>query len=323
MELKIGKYLITTPIKQILETLRTELGNGLLKSITEKHSNVIITCPFHKGGNENKPSCYVYNYSNNPKVERGTVHCFTCDYTARLPKFIGDCFGENISYGERWLISHFGDTIEENIEILPPITLEEKKPTNPINENYLSQFDYYHEYMWKRRLTKDVVDKFRVGYDKDHDAITFPVWDDKNNLTMVTERSVNTKHFYIDENKEKPVYLLNFIKNESIEEFYIVESQINALTLWSWGKPAVGLIGKGSPHQRELINRSGARNIHLAFDGDDAGRKAIYKWLTSLKNDILVDVVILPEGKDVNDLVKEEFESLPILDKWEWLKRYN
>ena len=41
--------------------------------------------------------------------------------------------------------------------------------------------------MWKRGLSKDVVDRFKIGYDKEHNAIVFPVWDEKNQLVMLTQ----------------------------------------------------------------------------------------------------------------------------------------
>lgn len=42
-----------------------------------------------------------------------------------------------------------------------------------------------------------------------------------------------------------------------------------------------------------------------------------------MKEDVLIDVVEIPEGKDLNDLSKEEFESLPILDSYSWLDKYS
>ena len=48
---------------------------------------------------------------------------------------------------------------------------------------------------------------------------------------MLTRRSVNNKTFIIDSKKQKPVYLLYYLKKRDIKEAYICESQINALTL--------------------------------------------------------------------------------------------
>ena len=101
MDLIIRNKRIDTPIMTILTTLKSELHNGLLKDIeSETQDNIPITCPSHKNGRENRPSCYVYCRKDNDKVEYGRVHCFTCGYSVSLPEFIGDCFG---SFEKRYL----------------------------------------------------------------------------------------------------------------------------------------------------------------------------------------------------------------------------
>ena len=81
MDLIIRSKRIDAPIMTILTTLKSELHNGLLKDIErENQDNIPITCPSHKGGRENKPSCYVYCRRDNDKVEYGRVHCFTCGF---------------------------------------------------------------------------------------------------------------------------------------------------------------------------------------------------------------------------------------------------
>ena len=61
----INNTLIDVPIIEILKKLRYESNGRYLNSIEDKGSYCIITCPFHKDGHENKPSCSVnYNDSN-------------------------------------------------------------------------------------------------------------------------------------------------------------------------------------------------------------------------------------------------------------------
>ena len=94
---------------------------------------------------------------------------------------------------------------------------------------------------------------------------------------------------------------------------YVVESQINCLTLWQWGYPAIALFGTGSKKQYDILNRSGIRNYILCFDGDDAGRKATQRFIDNLKSDVFISVKQIPDGKDVNDLTKEEFDKLLVI----------
>ena len=311
MDLIIRDKIIEAPIRDILFTLRKELNNGLLKDIgIENNNNVSITCIAHKGGRETHPSCSVFCKRDDKKVEYGTVHCFTCGYTSGLPQFVADCFNQTIEYGEEWLIDRFGSLLSSGDEYLPPIEIDNLPKKEFLSPEILNQYMYYHPYMWQRGLSKEVVDRFAIGFDKEREAITFPVWDESGNLVMITSRSVNSKYFHIEKNKDKPVYLLNYIIKHNIDTVYVCESQVNTLTLWSWGYPAIGLIGTGSTNQYEILNKCGIRNYILCLDGDEAGDKGIKRFIKNIRKDVFVSVKCIPRGKDVNDLTKEQFDCL-------------
>lgn len=316
MQLEVKGRLIDAPIKIILETIKRECPHPILHDIVDKErdKNVTITCPFHKNGAENKPSCHVFKEEDDPKVTYGTVHCFTCGYSASLPQFVADCFGEEYSFGEQWLVDRFGNILLQKTKLLPEIKLDDSpKQVKGLSEEALAQYDYYHPYMYQRGLTKEVIDTFRVGYDSKRDAITFPVWDDRGVPLFITARSIREKKFYIPYLAEKPVYLLNFVKKWEIDSVYVAESQINTLVLWSWGYPALGLFGTGSPHQYDILKRSGIRSYTLCLDGDAAGDKGIARFKANMPEDVLIAVKKLPRGRDVADLTKEQFDSLEII----------
>lgn len=46
------------------------------------------------------------------------------------------------------------------------------------------------------------------------------------------------------------------------------------------------------------------------YDPDEAGRRGAERFKKLIRKDVLVDDVLLPPGKDVNDLSKKEFENL-------------
>ena len=312
MQLIIGNKVINAPITDILETLRKETGYRYFREIKLKGNNYTVTCPFHKMGQESHASCQVFCDEADPKVEYGYFHCFTCGENAHLYDVVAHCFSQNADFGKEWLLERFGNTFIQYEETLTDIILDKPKKTF-LDPNILEEYNYYHPYMWKRNLTKEVVDKFQVGFDPKTQSITFPVWDQFNNLVMVTKRSVNTKNFFIPEDVEKPVYLLNFLLQEKQTTAYICESQINALTLQGWGYPAVALFGTGSEQQMKILNKSGIRHYYLCFDGDTPGNKAINRFKKNIRKDVLVDVVRIPFGKDVNDLTEKEFKNLEII----------
>lgn len=311
MKLIIKNKVITAPINTILHTLRSEINNGKLRDIEDEYSGDInITCPKHKSGFESKPSCKVNCRQDHPDVEYGKCHCFTCGYVATLPQLVSYCFNEEEEFGEEWLLQRFGSALSEDYFYLPEIELPSKRRQSTVPLSRLDNTKYYHPYMWQRKMTKEIVDKFQIGYDASKQMISFPVWDDQGKLVMITYRSVKDKRFYIDKDAEKPVYLLNFIKAEKISRVYVCESQINALTLWSWGYPAVALFGTGSKYQYEILNKCPVREYILCFDGDEAGDKGKDRFIKNIRKDVFVSYMKIPRGKDINDLEKEEFQNL-------------
>ena len=310
MNLIIKDRLISEPIINIIKQLKKECKWNVFNNIIEKNDYIRVTCPYHKDGNESHPSCSIYS-SYDGDIEPGYLHCFTCGASEplyRLVAYVLDLSEEN---GKQWLVDRFGNTlIEKDIQFNDYISFENQKKEY-LNEQFLTQFGYYHPYMFQRHLTEEVINRFKIGYDNKTDSIVFPVWDEYGNLVTITRRSVKDKKFILEGDKDKPIYLLNFIKKDNIDKVYVCESQINALTLYTWGYPAIALFGTGSYKQYEILNHSGIRSYILCFDGDDAGRKGDSRFRKNIKNAFIVSKQ-LPTGKDVNDLTKEEFDNLPI-----------
>lgn len=311
MELVIGNKVIQEPIRNILLQLKSECNNHLLHDISNDDGyNVKITCPCHKGGQERHPSCAVYSNMLDEHVCYGTVHCFTCGYTATLPQLVGDCFGEDVSYGEKWLVGRYGDVFIKRVEYLLPIEPKVTKVKKYLDESILDKYNMYHPYMTQRKLTAEVLRKFKVGYDKETDALTFPIWDIAGNLVSITRRSVSNKRFELQEDIGKDVYLLNFLVKEHCTTAYVCESQINALTLHGWGYPGIALLGTGSKEQYGILNKSGIRHFVLCFDGDQPGRNGAARFKSNIRKDVIVTDIHMPLGKDINDITLENFQFL-------------
>lgn len=316
MELIIGNKIIVTPIDVILHGIQHELTNGKLKDIgKESHNNIPVTCPHHKDGKERNPSCMVFTKMDDEDVEYGFCHCWSCGYKKPLPEFINDCFDEEGDFGKEWLLERCETAFLSEVRYLPEIVIDNKNKleTKYMDESDLNKYAYYHEYMWKRKLTKEIVDLFEVGYDKNSDMIVFPVRDDKGKLLWVTKRSVTSKKFLIPEDVKKPVYLLYYIKQHNIQRVAVCESQINCLTCWTYGIPSIALFGTGSDYQMNLLNKSGIRVYDLYFDGDIAGQYGIERFKQKIRDDVIVNVYKLPNGRDINDLSYEEFCNLPLI----------
>ena len=314
--IKIDNYTIDVPIESILYKVKSELTNGKLKQIQRRGGQVKITCPFHDNGQESDASCFIN--------DEGVFNCFACHESGKLPKLIGECFDEDATFGKKWLLANYvGDTIVEHEKKFLPEDLFQKGKAKILDESILDKFDDWHPYLAKRHLNPQICRLFKVKYDKENEMIVFPVWDEHNKLVMLTRRSVKDKTFLIDKDVEKPVYLLNYMIKSGITEVTICESQINALTCLTYGYPAVALFGTGTKYQYDILNKSGIRHYYLAFDGDEAGKKGTLRFLKNIRDDVFVDVIMIPQGKDVNDLSQDEFDNLEIINSVDWLNKYD
>ena len=237
---------------------------------------------------------------------------------------ISNCFGKDDFgvYGNKWLIRNF---LSVAVESRPDIDVDfcrSKKITSEtkkyISEQELDSYRYTHPYMYKRKLTDEIIDLFDIGYDKNTECITFPNRDINGNCLFIARRSVKTKFFNYPQDVEKPVYGLyecnicaKTIKNWFPDEIIICESMIDALTCWVYGKYAVALNGTGNENQFKTLRNMPNRKFILATDMDEAGLKARERIRQSLGNKIVTEYVWdINVAKDINDMNKEYFDSL-------------
>ena len=304
-------HIIDTPIEDILNRLQHILTNGKVRGYRPVGDYIMTACPEHKNGLEKHYSCGIY-IGDNDSTEYGSFHCFTCGLSGSLSKFVGVCFDKDEEYGEKWLLTYYGNTLAQQEIYLPKIEL----PSNTTNfkvidESILDEMSCYHPYMEKRGFNSYIIDKFKIKYNSKNKTLVFPVWDMYNNLVMLTERKVDYKQYIIPKDIEKPVYLLNYVVKEKRSFVIITESQINALTLQKYGLPAVALFGCSlTNYQLKQLQQSGIRNFVLAFDPDDAGDKGAERFKEKLGNSVLITKINLPLGKDVNDLSDEEIKKI-------------
>lgn len=315
--IKIDKYIIDASVEVILEKLLNELnirGIDYLRVLKRNNNNIQTCCPFHNNGKEQRPSSGI-TIESKGDIEAGTFHCFACGKTASISELIAYCFGSSdAKVGENWLLDTFSSfrsltRKDELTNVLSSVfqTLTERECTY-ISEEELDKYRYIHPYMYKRKLTDEIIELFDVGFDRSTDCITFPCNDINGNCLFIARRSTKTKYFNYPTSVDKPVYALDKIPRD-VNYIIICESIINALTLWSWGYYAVALLGTGTESQYKILNSFPCRHYITAFDGDTAGDNATIRFRKNLKNKV-IETIVIPRGKDVNDLSRETFEKL-------------
>lgn len=296
----------------------TELQNQLrinkiqlLQVITDTPDNVMVACPYHKGGQEKRPSMGI-------KKSDGTCHCFACDTVVGLPQMISHCFGDESEIGAvgwQWLLKNFLTVSVENrkdIELDLDRT-HHKAQKQYVSEEELDSYRFYHPYMYQRRLTDEVIELFDIGFDANTDCITFPIRDTEGHTLFIARRSVKTKFFNYPSKAEKPVYGLYelYQQPQFPKEIIICESMIDALTAWGYGSFAVALNGLGTELQFKQLRALPCRKYILATDADSAGMNARERLKKELSNKIVTEYKWdLNKAKDLNDMDFEMFSNL-------------
>lgn len=331
----INGHILMSETQDILIELRRQLDLAGIKrfnKIITSGNNLQTNCPFHKDGQERKPS---FGINKNT----GECNCFGCGWKGHITEMISNCLGYDDFgiYGEKWLLKNFVSiSIEERQDIdldLNRKTTKSETEITYVSEEELDSYRYVHPYMYKRKLTDEIIEMFDIGYDKNTDCITFPNRDINGNCLFVARRSVRTKFFNYPQNAEKPVYGLyeyyrayrsvhDYVYGggrhngktyaiHKLTEIIICESMIDALTCWVYGKYAVALNGLGNDLQFKQLRELPCRKFILATDMDERGLAARSRIRKALGNKLVTeyrwDVKI---AKDINDMDKDYFDNL-------------
>lgn len=329
----IRDTIFNAEMSDILKELREQLAlNGihLFAEIKDSGNNVMTCCPYHKGGQERKPSAGFLKTD-------GTFHCFTCGETHGLPEVISNCFGKDDfgTFGWNWLLKNFLTVeVEERKDVQLDLERDQngmgdrriisgvsgfdnnytKSGETYISEEELDSYRYIHPYMYKRKLTDEIIELFDIGYDKKTECITFPIRDIKGNTLFIARRSVNYKYFNYPSGAEKPLYGIYELYNANPlfmpSEVIVCESMLDALTCWVYGKYAVAMNGLGTELQFKQLRELPCRKLILATDSDEAGMKARDRIRKNVTNKIITEYILPAGRKDMNELSREEFENL-------------
>ena len=337
--IKLADTIIQASTEDVINTLRFDLaqkGLNRFAIVRRNGENLQSNCPFHKNGQERKPS-----FGVNGDIDR--CHCFSCGWAGTIEEMISELYGyqDEGKFGKRWLIKRF-NTVE--IETRPNIMegfngrannnftsfgitdangsvsrliqhIQGDKSSEQyfgeITEEELDKYRYIHPYLYERGLTDEIIERFDIGYDRERKEITFPVRDIEGRCVFVAGRSTERKFFRLPQGLNKPLYQGYRFVDGSYKICYVTESFLNCLTCWKYDKPAIAMLGTGNKKQYEILNKLPVREYILAFDPDEAGRKATERFRKNVHGKIIKELVY-PDNRDINDL-QEEFLNCKVV----------
>lgn len=307
--LEVGGVLINAEVEDIISMVQEE--TEYFKDVNELESDYMVTCAYHKGGMEDKPSLGI-------NKETGVFHCFTCGEkgdvlqllqdTLDLPrsKVIQKLAGEYIYSGGRRSI---------DFDLSPPT------PVQPIDKRkVMSSIEVNQRavaYLASRGIRQIVTTYFPIGYNKEHDTIQLYVQDLKGDFIYYKERAIKDKRFYNTEDVKKSNYLfgarqlLRYWDRKS--PVWICESEIDCLTCWSRGAFAVAIGGSHiSKAQLAILKGLGIREIYNGLDRDEAGVEGWELFKKMAKTMLCYDTIFPTNAKDINDLTESDFTKIKI-----------
>ena len=286
------------------EQIRRVLNGAGLDIEAEFGNDFIIYCPYHN--NTRTPAGEVAKDS-------GLFFCFGCQTTKNLVELI--MFTSNRSYFEtvRYIKgkeqqSDIQTIVDKALYAPPDFVQYDELLIKRLNKQALDApraMNYFNG----RRVTKESVIKFDLGYSERQGSVTIPIHSPDGMCLGFVARTIEGKEFKNTPGLPKSKVLFNLHRVKSSSIVYVVESSFDAIRLDQVGFPAVATLGANvSVSQIRLLEKY-FNNVVLIADNDEAGMIMKDKLIEKLGH--LVTVISLDKKyKDIGDMDDDEIKKL-------------
>ena len=178
---------------------------------------------------------------------------------------------------------------------------------------YLEEKGYSREELGLAGLS---VIKENNAYDMFHSRAMFPIIDQYNNVLGFGGRAMqkDAKPKYMNTtdtpvfNKRKGVYAINLIrKQRDLKRILLVEGYMDVVAISQAGViGAVATLGTALTNEQARLLKRYAPEVHLAYDGDEAGQHAIERGLDILEAEgVPCRVIYFPDGLDPDEFIRQ------------------
>jgi len=282
---------------QQIHRVLTGAGKGAGIDIEkELETDFIIFCPYHN--NFRTPAGEV-------SKTKGTFLCFSCQTTRDLISFV--CDNTNRTYFEaiRFITGKAKNVNIESVVNKALVNVQDYKPFDELTIKRLNvqamesprALSYYE----RRRINKDSMIKFKLGYSEKQDMVTVPVHAPDGLVVGFVGRSVEGKEFKNTPGLPKAKLLFNLHRVKTSNKVYVVESSFDAIRLDQVGFPAVATLGANVSYTQIELLQKYFNNIIIVADNDEAGGNMKDKIIEKLKSRVSV-IQLNKEYKDIGDM---------------------
>ena len=284
----------------------------------------VTHCPWH---DDRHPSLSV-------SPQRNRVQCFVCQRGADPIGWIQDRQGLTFPEAVRELARRYAIPIPEEDPQAAATATAEHQERQRLLQWRQKQLQRFHQalladleadgpaaaYLHQRGLTPQTAIDWQLG--RNGDRLMLPLRDAAGRCVAFSGRSLTGempkyRNSAADALFRKSELLFGLDRAASAirrsGEVLLVEGPLDAIQLHQAGiETAVAAMGTAlSPQQQQLLQRHGVRRLLLALDGDAAGRKATRELIRTLmpltlRGDLELAVVPLPEGADPDGLLRQE-----------------
>ena len=281
---------------------RSLLASGI-EIVSEVDIDFIIYCPFHN--NSRTPAAEIHKTN-------GMFYCFACQETKEFTEVIMQASGRSYFEAARLIDSKSDDknlveilqqTLDKKVEFVEyDLSVIDKLNNGALNSSRAA--NYYKS----RKITKDSVITYKLGYSEKQDMVTIPVYSPDGICLGFVGRSVEGKVFKNTPGLPKSKTLFNLHRAKRYDKVFVVESSFDAIRLEQVGVHAVATLGATiSKEQRKLLKQYFNQVIVLG-DNDEAGQNMSKKMIAYFGTGCIAPP--LPDGvKDVSDLSDEELKK--------------
>jgi DNA primase len=270
----------------------------------EYGTDYIIFCPYHN--NNRTPAGEV-------SKESGLFFCFGCQTTRSLVELIMHMTSRTYFETVRFIKSKETETdieavINKALHQIPDFVQYDELLIKRLNKQALDS-PRAMTYFEGRRLTRESVIKFDLGYSEKQDSVVIPMQSPDGMSIGFVARTIEGKEFKNTPGLPKSKILFNLHRVKASKIVYVVESSFDAIRLDQVGFPAVATLGANvSSSQIELLKRY-FTGVVLVADNDDAGIIMAEKLIEKMGNLV---TIIRPDKryKDIGDMTDDEIRTL-------------
>lgn len=304
-KLKVNGYLIEVDYAEELELYMDRLDKVRIRG-----EKVQACSPFRQ---EHHPS-FAVNLENGSWVDSGANEESERkgSFITLLAHFRGESYEDTAEY----LLDKYSHILDDADELKLNLNLQLEEPELHVlgAEKYENVIGKLSDYLRNRGISDKVQKFFETGIGRKGDSIALPWHDVKGRIINIKYRSMTGKEFWFTKDGQpikNHVYGLFAIKQLGIKEVWAVESEIDALYLWSCGIPAIAFGGASiNEIQKKLILNSGIEVLVVATDNDVVGQRFGQVLFNEFAGHLIMKYIKIPEGKkDVNDLTGKEVEK--------------